>query len=105
MVILYLTLGLILMTIGAYFSYAKNLGQYLVPMLTLIGLFSNLLWALVAKNTTDNHSLLKYGLYWDVGITIVYALVPILLFSVKPSLAVYIGGSLTIIGIILIKVG
>jgi Co/Zn/Cd efflux system component len=105
MVLLYLTAGLALMTLGAYFSYAKNLGQYLVITITLIGLLSNLLWALVVKNTGNNHSLMKYGLYWDIGITLVYTLVPILFFQVRPSPPVYIGGLLAVIGIILVKVG
>lgn len=102
--LIFILCGLITCT-SVYFSYSKVLGNYSISFIAITGMLSGLLWGVLAKNTTNNDLLIKYGLYWDIGVTLIYAIIPIIFFDVRPSTNVYLGGLLALVGLVLIKLG
>lgn len=106
MPILLFLLGALLYCGAASLSYSESFkgspGYYLAG--AAVGVAANLVWFHLAAITKDKGEVLKMGLYWDSMLTLIYMLVPLILFSVKPTTNTLFGIVLITTGIILTKV-
>lgn len=85
-------------------SYVKIGNAYLLA--ALLGAISNICWIHVAKSCNSPNQILKMGLYWDSMITLVYFLLPFLIFNVKINTTTGLLGIILIIsGIFTLKIG
>lgn len=98
-------LGFLINFVGCFFYYVKDfkLSNYYLPAVLTIAVLSTATWAHLVR-TSDNKSVLIYGFYWDLMITLIYLLVPIVFFSVKLTFNQSLGIGFTLLGLILMKV-
>src|SRR5688572_14756832 len=71
----------------------------------LCALGTNLIWIHLAKATHSGARLLFYNLVWDGGLVAITILVPLMVFGVRPTMISMLGMALTVVGIILMKLG
>jgi multidrug transporter EmrE-like cation transporter len=64
---------------------------------------ANFLWFSVAKKMIDKELLYVYGFYWNSIVICTYALVPIVLFGVRPQPLTIVGIGLIIAGILVTR--
>lgn len=69
----------------------------------LIPLIANFLWLHSARQISNPESLYKLGVYWDVCVSLSFFLVPIIFFQVRMPALGYLGLSLIISGLIVLK--
>ena len=94
-----------LMVVSCIFTYTptlKNSPWLWVGVITT-GILMNAGWAWLARLTKDNHTLVMYSIYWDIGLTIIYAIFPIIYLGLPMRLPFYIGLVCVIIGLITMK--
>lgn len=106
MIVLFLGLAAIIYGITAYMSYSETIkasSWYFIVGIILANI-ANIMWMILAKNTTDNSKLVVYGLIWDSILTLSFLLTPFLFFDIKLSMTQTIGLGLIIAGIICTKV-
>ncbi len=104
--ILYFIIATIIYIFSAYMSHSPTIklsSWYFIVGIILANI-TNILWMILAKNTTDNSKVLLYGLVWDSIITFSFLLTPFLFFDIKLTMPQIIGVCLMVIGIILTKV-
>lgn len=106
MVPLFLLIAAIVYISSAYMSYSPTIkasSWYFIVGIILANI-ANILWMILAKNTTDNSKLVLYGLFWDSILTFSFLLTPFLFFDIKLSMPQMVGIGLIIAGIICTKV-
>jgi drug/metabolite transporter (DMT)-like permease len=99
-------LGMLLYGAIAYTSYSEALKASKYYFLIGLGaaLVANLIWLLIARAEPDSSKLMIKGLFWDSMLTIVYIVVPLLLFKANLSMTQSAGLGLIVMGLILTKV-
>lgn len=102
-----LVLGLATATsiVSCLFHYSETLkkSDYYFLILTGLSLISTLIWAYVAKNTSDSNRLFFYGWVWDFLITLVFTFVPVLFFDVSIGIKKGVGLFLIFVGTFLLS--
>ena len=99
--------ALILYTIYGYLVFNPLLKQssWVLWLGLICALVANFVWIKLATNTLEPLKLLQYGLYWDLVITSITIMVPIFLFKVEFSYLQLVGLFVTIIGLVVMKLG
>lgn len=106
MIALFLSIAALVYMCSAYMSYSPTIKAspwYFVVGIILANI-ANILWMILAKNTTDNSKLVLYGLFWDSILTFSFLLTPFLFFDIKLSMPQMVGIGFIVTGIILTKV-
>lgn len=89
----------------AYTSYSKELKAS--PYYFLIGLVgalvANLIWLWISKTETDTNQLMIKGLFWDSALTLIYLIVPLMIFEARLSTTQWVGLGLVLIGLTVTK--
>jgi hypothetical protein len=78
--------------------------QCFMPIGLVCGLLANYLWLTIARSTSVNGEVLKLGIYWDAMLTMVYVLVPAIVFGARLSGWQMIGSILIGLGVVATKV-
>ena len=106
MIIPYL-IGLITYILSVVVSYSTALKQtqWYFPIGLALAFVANFIWLYIAKNSFDKESLFVRGLVWDSMIVGAYVIVPLTLYSVRPTGYTLIGCTFIVIGLILTKLG
>lgn len=99
-------LGFVAMCCGVWMMYSEAMksSSWFIPLNTAISIVCSLLWAYVIKNTSETNALYIRGLFWDAMIIGVYSLLP-LMFGVKLNTTTAIGVAITLVGMVVVKIG
>jgi multidrug transporter EmrE-like cation transporter len=102
-----LLLAAVLYSMYNYLTFSPSLkdSNYVLPLGLICVLLANTIWIYLSKSTQDPSKLLQYGIYWDVLITGLTILLPVLVFSAKLSPVQIVGLVMVVAGLVTIKVG
>lgn len=100
-------IGFLVYGVLALASYSESIksSMYYYPIGIVAAIVANLCWLSIAKGESDPSKLVITGLYWDVMLTLVYIVVPFVLFGAKVNMWQGLGIAAIIMGIVLTKVG
>lgn len=107
MIYLQFVAGLVFSTIGALSSYhaTLKLTHWYYPLNLLVAVLANIIWFSMAKSETNANVLMFKALIWDTIIVMTYVIVPLLFFNARFTFAQGIGILLTVVGLIITKLG
>lgn len=74
-----------------------------IPVITVVGLLINMIWAGVVKYLDDKQQIYIFGLVWDSIMMTTYYLLPILFFNVKLTKQTIFGLLFVVAGVIVLK--
>jgi hypothetical protein len=66
---------------------------------------AHLLWANLIKRIDDKNEIFRYAWYWDVALYIPIVVVPLVLFSVRPTLWQSVGIVMILVGATIFHLG
>jgi hypothetical protein len=106
MVYLLFVLGFILYAFSAWFMYQNHFKDqwFFLPVSISAGILGSILWGTVAKITLATNELYMRGLIWDAMLVGCYTLLPFF-WGVKLSMTSYVGVGITVVGLVLTKMG
>ena len=84
--------------------YTKIVDSNWYWSIALLGIVTQASWLGIAKLATDHKDIMFKGLYFDLMITMVYLILPILVFNVSVTRNNLIGILLILIGLVVTKV-
>jgi len=96
----------IIYVIGSALSYIDALRRawWYAPLFAILGVVTTYLFAWAAKLLDNKEKIYVFSLCYDTAMMIAYYLLPLLIFSTRPSTGVVIGTSLVVIGLFVVKV-
>jgi len=91
--------------IGCWASYNEEAKQawWYMPLGFLLGLIGSGSWFYVCKLLSDKEKIFVFNLMWDAVMVAVYYGLPLLLFGVKLDRMSFIGATLILVGIFILK--
>jgi multidrug transporter EmrE-like cation transporter len=101
--LIFATLICCLYTFLNYAIWFKNWNLFYVAVV-ILGAGMSIPWAFIVKYTLTKESLFLYSISWDVMVTVISLVIPILLYGVKFSFANWIGIGLIVAGIFTLKI-
>lgn len=66
---------------------------------------AHILWTHLIQILDNKDEIFRYGWYWDVSLYIPIIAVPLILFSVKPTLLQSVGITIILVGVVLFHLG
>ena len=88
----------VISTAICYITPIKN-SPYFFPIGLTAGFLANLLWLSLAKQSFDKDQTLQLGILWDAMLTLIYVLVPVLMFGARLSGWQLAGSILILLGV------
>jgi len=98
--------GLLVYSGLAYISYEDSIKNswYFYYLGIGIAIVANFAWLTIAKTVPENSKILIYGSIWDAMILFTFITIPFIFFEMKLTTKDWIGLSLIILGILIVKV-
>lgn len=98
-------IGILVYSLVAVTSYSETVkaSPYYFAFGIALGVIANFCWLHIARQETDPSKLVLTGLYWDIMLTVVYMIIPMMFFGARLTLTQGLGVAAILLGIILTK--
>jgi hypothetical protein len=83
-------------------SIRNNIWQA-YPIVIIANTISACCWCYMARSLTTAQQFIA-NVFWDIGITLLFIVIPILMYNVRPDIKTIVGTVIAIIGLIVIKI-
>jgi uncharacterized membrane protein len=94
----------IIITFISYSESIKDSPLKAYIYVILASAIAGITWCQLARST-KHEDLFTINLIWDVGMTILYVLMPVIFFNIKLDFKAILGTVICIIGLLLVKLG